>query len=137
MLILVIGLTIIMAGTLLLIKVRKEGLGKFFSFVSWFNIILGFLMMICFLAGSICKMKNHCKEGKQGCEQRMMNHCGKGMDKCCCFSNRGCDMDDQDDMDENKAMFGDTLMKKGDCMSKPGCGKQVGGDTGKPCCPKK
>lgn len=131
MLILVIGLTIIMAGTLLLIKVRKEGLGKFFSFVSWFNIILGFLMMICFFASGIYKMKNHCKEGKQGCDQRiMMKHCGKSMCKCYCFSNHGCDMDDQDDMDENNPMFGDTLMKKGDCMKKPGC------DTNKSCCPK-
>ena len=140
---LILALVVIMAGTLLLAKVKKEGLGKFFKFISWFNIILGFLMFIHFIAGGACKMAHHCCKDKQGCNKEMkMNQCGKEMKGSCCFTGRFGDMDDDDGncrvicVMMNKDMCGDTMKMDG-CMPKPGCMNKPGCDTSKACCHKK
>jgi len=83
---LVISLLAILAGTLLLAKTRKDELGKFFAFVSWFFIVVGFILFIGFCAGGICKMSNGCMSGQSDCRQEMMmKELGHGMhDGICC-----------------------------------------------------
>ncbi len=58
MLLLAISLLTILAGTLLLARFRKENQGRFFICISWFFIIVGFLLFLGFIAGGICKIKN-------------------------------------------------------------------------------
>ena len=70
-----ISLLAILAGTLLLAKTRKEELGKFFAFVSWFFIVVGFILFI----GVICTETHRCKTGHSCCQQEMMmKGCGHG-----------------------------------------------------------
>jgi len=81
-----ISLLAILAGTLLLAKTKKEELGKFFTYISWFFIVVGFLLFVAFVAGGICKMKHHCMGGEQGCQKEMMmKDCPPGMHggACC------------------------------------------------------
>jgi hypothetical protein len=109
---LAISLLAILAGTLLLLKTRKDALGKFFAFISWFFIVVGFLLFIGFLGGSICKMTNHGKMGHPGCRQEMMmNGCNHGMQNGMCCPGDQC---------------------KGNCATKSKCMKQ--GSMMK-CCP--
>ncbi len=63
-----ISLLAILTGTLLLAKTRKEALGKFFVFVSWFFVVVGFILFI----GVICKETNGYKRGPVCCQQEMM-----------------------------------------------------------------
>ena len=63
-----VSLLAILAGTLLLAKTRKEELGKFFAFISWFFIVVGFILFI----GHICKVTNGYKHGHGCCSQEMM-----------------------------------------------------------------
>jgi hypothetical protein len=98
---LAISLLTILAGTLLLAKFRKDKPGKFFTFISWFFIVAGFLLFIGFIGGGICKMKHHCFPGQHKCQHEMMmkdcNHgtqggfcCPKGMDNGMCSKKPGC-----------------------------------------------
>jgi hypothetical protein len=98
---LAIALLSILAGTLLLAKFRKEMPGKFFSFIAWFFIVVGFILFIGCIAGGICKMKHHCSGDKPGCKQEMMmkacNHgqhgpdCqSEGMGRGMCHEQKGC-----------------------------------------------
>ena len=77
-----ISLLAILAGTLLLAKTRKEELGKIFAFVSWFFIVVGFILFI----GVICIETNGHKSGHPCCKQEMMmKGCSRGMhDGMCC-----------------------------------------------------
>ena len=84
---LAISLLAILAGTLLLAKIRKEELGKFFAFVSWFFIVVGFALFIGFIAGGICKMRHGGMPGHPCCRQEMMmNNCHPGMGGGTCCS---------------------------------------------------
>lgn len=77
-----ISLLAILAGTLLLAKLKKEALGKFFTFIAWFFIVVGFLLFIGFIGGGICKMSHCCKTGQTECRTEMMmkdGHPGMGM----------------------------------------------------------
>jgi len=77
---LAISLLSILAGTLLLAKFKKEAAGKLFVIISWFFIVVGFLLFIAFIAGGICKMSHHGCAGKNECRQEMMmRDCGPGM----------------------------------------------------------
>ncbi len=77
---LAISLLAILAGTLLLAKTKKEELGKFFTYISWFFLVVGFLVFVGFVAGGICKMSHCCKSGKPACQQEMMmKDCHPGM----------------------------------------------------------
>jgi len=63
-----VSLLAILAGTLLLAKTRKEELGKIFAFISWFFIVVGFILFI----GVICVETNGHKSGHPCCKQEMM-----------------------------------------------------------------
>ena len=77
---LVISLLAILAGTLFLAKLKKEPLGKFFSFIAWFFVAVGFLLFIGFIGGGICKMSHCCKTGQTECRtEMMMKDCHPGM----------------------------------------------------------
>jgi hypothetical protein len=106
---LAVSLLAILAGTLLLAKTKKEGLGKFFKYISWFFVVVGFVLFIGFLAGGICKMSHCCKGGQNECRQEMMmKDCGPGMHEgmeCPPGMCKGtCDKSE-------KCMQGDSMMK--------------------------
>lgn len=67
-----ISLLAILAGTLLLIKIKKDGLGKFFAFISWFFIVVGFILFIGFITGGISRMAHMGKMGHPECRHEMM-----------------------------------------------------------------
>jgi hypothetical protein len=124
---LAISLLSILAGTLLLAKFKKDNAGKFFAFISWFFIVVGFLLFIGFIAGGICRMSHNGMPCNQNCRQEMMmkggHHgmhggmcCPEGMDKGMCPPMHGC-------------MPHDSMMK---C-----CPKGMHGDTTKMMVPKK
>jgi hypothetical protein len=98
---LAISLVTILAGTLLLAKFRKDMPGKFFAFISWFFIVVGFILFIGFIGGGIYKMTHHGFPGQPKCQHEMMmkncNHgmqggffCPKGMDNGMCFKKPCC-----------------------------------------------
>jgi len=99
---LAISLLSILAGTLLLAKFRKDMAGKFFVFISWFFIVVGFILFIGFIAGGICRMSHHHGFGRHhfGQHEMMMKDfnpgmpgapcCPQGMDKKMCQKNPGC-----------------------------------------------
>jgi hypothetical protein len=110
---LAISLLSILAGTLLLAKFRKEMAGKFFTFISWFFIVVGFILFIGFVGGGICKMAHHGCPGQHNCQDEiMMKDCNHGMqgDFCC---PKGMD--------------------NGMCSKRPGC---MSNDSTMKCCPK-
>ncbi|MCX6246224.1 MAG: hypothetical protein NTW10_00685 [Bacteroidetes bacterium] len=110
---LAISLLSILAGTLLLVKFKKEPHGKFFAFISWFFIVVGFLLFLVCIAGGICKMKHHCSGDQPGCpHEMMMKECTHGGHAGFC-SPEG--------------------MGKGMCPKQPGCMQH---DSAMKCCPK-
>ena len=82
-----ISLLAILAGTLLLAKTRKEELGKFFACISWFFIVVGFILFI----GVICKETHGYKSDRSCCSQEMtMKECNHGMHEgMCCAPGMG------------------------------------------------
>lgn len=123
---LAISLLAILAGTLLLAKVKKDELGKFFTYISWFFVVVGFILFIGFIAGGVCKMKHHCMPGHPGCQREMMmKGCQDGM-----HNGLGCpaDMYKRAGGEKTCCMKQDSIMKD--------CPKAHGGDTAKMCCPK-
>jgi hypothetical protein len=83
--ILVISLLIILAGTLLLAKSQKDMPGKFFAFISWFFIAVGFLVFLGFVGLGIVRMSHHCFHRIHNCQVAMMNRHDHGMQGgfCC------------------------------------------------------
>lgn len=80
-----ISLLTLLAGALLLAKSRKDQPGKIFAFISWFFIVVGFLIFLCFIAGGICRMTNCTKTFPPDVRQEMMmKGCQHGMDMHCC-----------------------------------------------------
>ncbi|MCX6285411.1 MAG: PepSY-like domain-containing protein [Bacteroidetes bacterium] len=69
---LAISLLTILAGTLLLAKFKKEIQGKFFVYISWFFIAVGFILFLICIAGGICKLKHHCFNRHHGFRYEMM-----------------------------------------------------------------
>jgi hypothetical protein len=110
---LAISLLTILAGTLLLAKFRKDMPGKFFSFISWFFIVTGFILFIGFIGGGICKMTHHGFPCQHNCQHEMMMK------------------------DRNQGMQGGFYcpqgMGKGMCSKRPGC---MSHDSTMKCCPK-
>ncbi len=90
-----LGLLVIIASMLLLVKTQKEGLGKIFSFVSYASIAFGILIFACAVILSLGKamchagvMRHHqcgyqmsmCGHGHSGCNgMGMMQGCKTGM----------------------------------------------------------
>ncbi len=73
---LAISLLAILAGTLLLSKFRKENAGKFFGFISWFFIVVGFILFIGFIIAGIYRVSYYglpCKEEYR--HEMMMKNC--------------------------------------------------------------
>ena len=126
---LAISLLTILAGTLLLAKLKKEALGKFFTFISWFFIVVGFLLFIGFIGGGICKMTHGCKTGQSCCPQEMM------MKEC----HSGMGMGMHDGMGCPPGMCKGTCEKKESCMKNDStmkcCAGHAKGDTTKMSCP--
>ena len=98
---LAISLLTILAGTLLLAKFRKEMPGRFFAFISWFFIVVGFILFIGFIAGGICRMKHHGFPCHSNCRHEMMMKdcnpvmhsgfcCPQGMNKGMCSKRLEC-----------------------------------------------
>jgi hypothetical protein len=58
MYLLLISLLTILTGVLLLAKFRKEGLGKFFIYVSWFFVVVGFILFIGFISGAAIRLSH-------------------------------------------------------------------------------
>ncbi len=86
------------AGTFLLAKTKKDGLGLFYKIVSWTVIIVASLALLCCLGRCICKMR--CGGWERHCETGMQN----------CMHGGGCGM-----------------MGGGNCMMQGGCGMMGGG----------
>jgi hypothetical protein len=123
---LAVSLLSILAGTLLLAKFKKEPLGKFFAFISWFFIVAGFVLFIGFMTGGIMKMTGHFSADRPGCRNElMMKECGPGMHHgACCLP----------------GMYKGMCSKKPGCMSHDsmmkGCPKHMEGDSAKMPAPK-
>jgi hypothetical protein len=112
---LAISLLTILAGTLLLAKFRKDMPGKFFAFISWFFIVVGFILFIGSIGGGICKMTHHGFTGQHDCQsEMMMKDCDHGMKGCCCCP---------------EGMYKEMCSKKPGCMSHDstmeGCSKHM------------
>lgn len=124
--ILAVSLLAILAGTLLLAKTKKEELGKFFSYISWFFLVVGFILFIGFIAGGICKMSHGCKPGQSGYHHgMMMQGCKPGMqDGKCCSPDMGTGSCEKSE----NCMENDSTMKS--------CPERSKADTSKMCCPK-
>jgi hypothetical protein len=76
---LVISLLTILAGTLLLAKFRKDMIGKVFVYISWFFIVVGFVLFIGFLGGGIVRVAHHGFHGPYNRCEMMMKGPGPGM----------------------------------------------------------
>jgi hypothetical protein len=144
---LLISLLAILAGTLLLIKSKKEALGKFFNFISWFFIVVGFALFLCFIGGSIFRMAHGGRPGRPAFRHEMMMRGGPHgmmmMKGVCCPEGKvkGCC---EGGMVRGKGPGGG--MAKGCCESKSGCmmndstmkncPMHMAGDSVKMVCPK-
>ena len=105
-----LALLALVAGMLLLNKTKKETLGNFYKFVSWFVIVLAFLSILCIGARSAMRccpmhrememreyrmgmdregMRGHMggygmerREMRGGCCDEMNGNCNEGMSEC-------------------------------------------------------
>ena len=114
-----LSLLALVAGMYLLDKTSKEGLGKFYNFISWVVIVVSMLTLLCALARGGMKMsrRQHMEERMEMCRPGMMGgkdccmplggHRGGMMRDKCCDEMMGGDkmrghcgeMDDDDDDD--------------------------------------
>jgi|WetSurMetagenome_2_1015567.scaffolds.fasta_scaffold29437_3 hypothetical protein len=123
---LAISLLSILAGTLLLAKFRKEAAGKLFTCISWFFIVVGFILFIGFTVGGICKMSRCCAPGKTECNQEMMMKHRGPMGGCGPMKN--CSQEMMGGCCDMKGMDKGMCSKHGECMPK---------DSTMKCCDKK
>jgi len=124
---LAISLLSVLAGTLLLAKFKKDMPGKFFAFISWFFIVVGFILFIGFIGGSICRITHHGCTDQPNCRQEMMmKECNHGMHHGFCCPQ---DMDKEMCCKKPGGMSHDSTMK---C-----CPKHMEGDSAKMCKQKK
>jgi hypothetical protein len=74
----------LVAGMFLLNKTRKDNLGGFFKFVSWFVIVASFVMMVYAISANCCRiMKHHGMCGDKCCMTGPCGMMGRGHDGCC------------------------------------------------------
>lgn len=129
---LAISLLAILAGTLLLIKIKKDQLGRFFSWIAWFFVVVGFLLFAGFIAGGVCKLSHCCKTGNTECGSGMMKENPHMMNnELCCppeKANGFCGPSTKSCGPRPACMHQDSTMKA--------CMKRTMGDTAKMCCPK-
>ncbi len=124
------ALLAIVAGMFLLAKTRKDNLGKCFSFMSWFVVFSGFIIILFAVSAGTCKYVHHhkmmcnkemnCKFDKKPCMMGDFDGC-RGMccmncDKICCEHNMG----------KMGCELGMGKMGCGPGMGKMGCGQGMG-----------
>jgi hypothetical protein len=139
--VLFVALLSILAGVLLLAKTRKEQLGKFFSLISWFFVVVGFVLFVGFIFGAAFRLSHGVPPGRPGRHQMMMKGHPMGMEKgkCCSVemkAGKAC----QGGMMEGKAcpagMMGGknckAMMENGKCCGKMGA---MSTDSAMKCCP--
>ena len=140
--VLFIALLSILAGVLLLAKTRKEQLGKFFTYISWFFVVVGFVLFVGFIFGAAFRLSHGIPPGRPGRHQMMMmkgHPMGLDKGKCCTIEMKGgkcC----PGGMMEGKAcpagmMCGKNckaMMEIGKCCAKMGA---MTGDSAMKCCP--
>lgn len=114
------SLLALVAGMILLNKTKKEGLGKFYNFISWLVIIVSLLTLLCSLTRGVLHMsyRHHMDRSMEMCRPGMMG----GSDYCkpirshrmgmmrggCCEDMMGrgktrsgcCDMEEDEDDDD-------------------------------------
>ncbi|MBK5285785.1 MAG: hypothetical protein JJE25_10320 [Bacteroidia bacterium] len=102
------SLLALVAGMFLLDKTKKEGLGKFYNFISWLVIIASLLTLMSSLTRGVIRMscQHHMERSMEMCHPGMMG----GGD--CCMPMRGHRMG---------------MMRDGCCEDKMGRGKTHGG----------
>lgn len=67
-----VSLLTILAGTLLLAKFRKEKQGRFFIFISWFFIVVGFILFVFYGTFSISRITHPGRPGYPGFRNERM-----------------------------------------------------------------
>lgn len=96
-----LALLAIVAGMMLMAQTKRETLGSFFKFVSWFVVIVGFLGIICLGVHCIVMRCHHgCMMGKERmgmmdmrggrCMDSRMNSCCNMSTGSCCGGMMGC-----------------------------------------------
>jgi hypothetical protein len=137
-----IALLSILAGVLLLAKTRKEQLGKFFTYISWFFVVVGFILFVGFICGAAFRLSHGIPPGRPGPHHMMMmkgHPMGMEKGKCCAVEmkeGKCC----PGGMTEGKAcpagMMGGkdckAMMENGKCCGKMGA---MAGDSVMKCCP--
>lgn len=89
-----LSLLALVAGMYLLDKTKKEGLGKFFKFISWLVIVASMLILLCALTRGVWRMScrnsmgnsmEMCRPGMMGddCCMPMRGHKGMTREECC------------------------------------------------------
>lgn len=108
------------AGTFLLYKTKKEGLGIFYKVVAWFVIAFSMLLIfccaVCCIAQRECRMENNCNQGEMRGHSGMMR--GGEDNENCFFRNKhhkGDMEDEEDDKDMGKHHRGEGKDHEGDC----------------------
>lgn len=73
-----LALLVIYAGANLLMRVKAEQPGRFYKYVSWFLITVGFLLVLSTgaLLGASCCMQPACQHGHGCCLHQKMHHPG-------------------------------------------------------------
>ena len=100
----------LIAGMFLLAHTKKDNLGGFFKFISWFVIVSSIVMMVYAISANSCRLMMRCK---MGCDKEMMmGKCGmhgpEGMMGCCGHDGMmgGCDKEKMGCCDKEKGMMG-------------------------------
>jgi hypothetical protein len=100
-----LSLLTLFAGMLLLAKTKKDSLGRFFSFISWFIIVISLGLFIsymsrgmygCYKANKCGSSSKYCKDKPcmpgncymMCCEHNKMGMCCKEKQKMCCEQNK-------------------------------------------------
>jgi hypothetical protein len=70
---LAVSLLTVLAGTLMLAKFRKEKQGRFFIFISWFFIVVGFILFVFCGIFSISRITHRGRPGYPGFRNEWMS----------------------------------------------------------------
>jgi len=88
-----LALLVIVAGMKLLIHTNKETLGSFYKYVSWFVIVMGFLMLLFIACSGLCRMCFKQERMMRMMEERhhpFYGGMGMGEGPGCCKMMNGC-----------------------------------------------
>jgi len=85
-----LALLVIVAGMKLLINTKKEMLGNFYKFVSWFVIVMGFLMLLFTCCSGMCHMCFKKERMMKMMEERHHFYGGMQGEEGCCKMMHDC-----------------------------------------------